>query len=140
MWHRCMSRVKVIGVGAFQTYTARFRSRHVVYVHKFVIHVCGCMSRCLSRMCLAVGQRVISGAMSRSLVFLQFNHVRHAFNRGMWHGCISFVTHMCVCRVRVFFWCHVKVIGVGEFQIYTARIGSRHVALVHKFCHTDVCV
>jgi len=58
----------------------------------------------------------------------------------MWHGCICYVTHMYGCRIIGYFWCHVKVIGVRAFQTYTARFRSRHVAWVHKLCHTYVWV
>jgi len=51
----------------------------------------------MSHICVGVGSGFISGVMSRSLVFVHFKHIRHAFDRGMWHGCIRNVTHMYGC-------------------------------------------
>jgi len=67
------------------------------------IQACGMGAYVLSHICIGVGLQVFSGAMSRSLVFVHFKHVRHAFDCGMWHECIRYVAHMCGCRVGVNF-------------------------------------
>jgi len=47
------------------------------------IEACGMGAYVMSHICVGVGSGFISGVMSRSLVFVYFKHIRHAFDRGM---------------------------------------------------------
>ena len=63
----------------------------------------------LSHICVGVGLGFFSDVMSTSLVLVHFKDMQRALDRGMWHGCLSFVTQMyacrimCGCRVKGFF-------------------------------------